>query len=57
MLNVHQLCVLQAIIEKLENPNRKEAKRGQSSSLCRDTKFKQAKGTMSQPENLCHRKD
>ena len=25
--------------------------------ICRDTKFKQAQGTMSQPTNLCLRKD
>ena len=52
------------IIEKRENPSRKEEKRGQNNSLCRnttfishDTKFKQAKGTMSQPSNLCRSKD
>ena len=64
MWNIHQLFVLQAIIEKAENPSIKEAKRRQNSSLCHDTtfichdtKFKHAKGTMSQPANLCRSKD
>ena len=42
----------------------KKAKRGQNNNLCRyttficrDTKFKQAKGTMLQPTNLCRSKD
>ena len=57
MWTIHQLCVLQAIIEKGENPSRKEAKREQNSNLCRDTKFKQAQGTMSLPAYLCRSKD
>ena len=50
--------------KKKKNPSIKEPKRRKCSSLyhdisfvCHDTKFKQAKGTMSQPVNLCHNKD
>ena len=50
--------------KKIEKTSKKEAKKGgKSNSLCRDmifvcrnTKFKQAKGTMSQPSTKCSNK-
>ena len=54
--NIHQLCVLQVLIEKGEKTSRKEAKKnGKCSSLSRHN-FKQAERTMSQLATICRNK-
>ena len=61
--NIHQLCVLQVLIDKGEKTSRKEGKKWKmQQSLSRHSfcmlghKFKHAKGTMSQPATKCRNK-
>ena len=61
--NIHQLCVLQVLVEKREKTSRKEVKKWKLQlSLSRHSfcmsrhNFKHAKRTMSQPAVVCHNK-